>query len=105
MTQKLSIETAQVEIHVVRVGGHKMTLATFRQIPEVNYWEAKKTYKQLGWIKAPAPWPDNTESWEKETRLNPDGHWLLCVDPNGTLKKVPWPSWETPPGKQIYTAT
>ena len=30
---ELTIETAQVEIKVIRVGGHKMTLSVFHQIP------------------------------------------------------------------------
>jgi hypothetical protein len=36
---QLSIETAQVEIKIIRVGGHKMTASVFNQIPEENFAE------------------------------------------------------------------
>ncbi len=36
MQKDLTISTASVEIHVLRVDGHKMTKATFSQIPLVD---------------------------------------------------------------------
>lgn len=36
MQKDLTISTVSVEIHVLRVDGHKMTKATFNQIPELK---------------------------------------------------------------------
>jgi hypothetical protein len=53
MTSKnLEIKTATIDIHVVRVDGHKMTKATFRQIP-VTRLEAEEfppDNQILGWV-------------------------------------------------------
>jgi hypothetical protein len=106
MTKALSIETVQVEICVVRVDGHKMTIATFRQIPEVCYWQAKETHQPLGWVQAPAPWPEQSYVGKDVPPMNPQGHWILCVSPEGTLQKAPWPDLKkAPSGKQLYMAT
>lgn len=48
--QTLSIKTATIEIKVVRVDGHKMTKATFRQIPTDNEIVIEKDKQVLGWV-------------------------------------------------------
>ncbi|MDP3216674.1 MAG: hypothetical protein Q8S73_21365 [Deltaproteobacteria bacterium] len=66
MDKDLSIQTVSVEIKVVRVGGHKMTLSTFKQIPKIEYEAICEGRAQiLGWVKYPPAWP---KPW-----------WVLCV--------------------------
>ena len=106
MEKTLSIHTVSVEIRVVRVDGHKMTLATFRQIPEVDYSGAKYCgHKFLGWVQAAAPWPRGVFLEHDEKPLNAKGKWLLCIDENGTLNKAAWPELTDPPVPQLYMAT
>ena len=38
LAESLSIETLPVEIHVIRVGGHKMTMSVFSQIQYLPRW-------------------------------------------------------------------
>ena len=48
-THTLEIKTATIEIHVIRVDGHKMTKATFKQIPHDQ--ESNITFSSiLGWV-------------------------------------------------------
>ena len=74
MKKILEIKTVTVEIKVVRVDGHKMTKATFRQLQFIDpYRQNSKTTKELiinrvlGWVFD-------------------DGTWLLC-EINGALGK------------------
>lgn len=49
--RKLTIDTVNVEIRAVRVGGHKMTKAVFQQIEEENpmvLWEGRPLMGQTG---------------------------------------------------------
>ncbi len=50
--KELTIETAQVEIKVVRVGGHKMTLAVFNQIEKVSLATLLSEKNRLYWTNA-----------------------------------------------------
>jgi len=92
----LSIETLAVEIHVVRIGGHKMTISVFEQIPVCSFdrdvvgcgdyrtflenisshiavIRAKhtllKSYRVLGYVQR-------------------DEKWILLVDAKGVLRKA-----------------
>jgi hypothetical protein len=104
MEKALSIETVAVEIRVIRVDGHKMTLATFRQIPQRDFFDDEwDKYEWLGWIKAPTP----RESYSKdEGKYDPDGRWVLFGF-DGTLYRNIWSlRFENePPCGQIYMAT
>jgi len=48
-THTLEIKTATIEIHVIRVDGHKMTKATFRQIQTDDNSEINED-DILGWV-------------------------------------------------------
>lgn len=37
--KELSIKTMPVTIRVIRMGGHKMTISVFRQIPTITGWD------------------------------------------------------------------
>ena len=49
--KSLEIKTCAIEIHVVRVDGHKMTKATFDQIEESNTLYDIYSCKNLGYVR------------------------------------------------------
>jgi len=81
-TQNLSITTKTISIKVIQIDGHKMTKATFDQIPIQNKEKDIEDY-------------DNIEllGWVNDNRLNKknsiyDKFWVLYVDDlDNELKK------------------
>jgi hypothetical protein len=98
-SKELSIETVQVEIKVIRVGGHKMTAAVFEQIRDVRLFELLGLYDwhDLANLSSNARW-DKLERRKKNDqtavlgwvhrRFRECGNFLLWAE-YGELFKTP----------------
>ncbi len=86
--KRLSISTAVISVHVVKVDGHKMTKATFRQIPVVALDKWPGDMSCLGWVNE-----------------GKDHKWLLHSK-DGKLFRTNIARWETtyPDGSKVPTA-
>lgn len=104
--QNLTISTATITINVLKVDKHKMTKATFRQIPAEIRGLRETIYPGQGWLDVGK---GNLEPGESVLGWVDDGdRWLLCVD-NYKIKR-----FQLDPGgddldelgiEQLYIAT
>ncbi len=82
---QLKIKKANVSIHVVRVDNHKMTKATFRQIPIFRLAEKNKELDDFHIVH----FPDSVDilGW-----VNDNGKWLL-FQTDGELCRADIKGW------------
>lgn len=100
MEKDLSIQTEAVEIRVVKVGGQKMTLATFKQIPEFSFNDGDQV---LGWV-SPEFFPVVVIDNGRRFKID-DMCWLLFVG-DGVLSRDAFKVEDLPDRwQQIYIAT
>ena len=120
MKKTLEIKTATVEIKVVRVDGHKMTMTTFKQLPTLNILD---TYNDIFFKRV-----DDFDGYhELEIVQNSDLHrqmsfmdcvlgwvktnngiWILCVEDGVLGKEGVYCNYKTLITKtfdQLYIAT
>lgn len=94
--EELTIETLPVEIHVIRVGGHKMTASVFEQIPfwsfpcDVCGYGDYQTFCALieglvTEIRARSMLPN---SFKVLGYVQREHKWLVLTDPKGVLRKA-----------------
>lgn len=107
MDNALSIQTATVEIRVVKVGGNKMTLSTFKQIPIVDLCDVPDGVQVLGWVSPEISYPTFTDSFTKNN-LRMQGHFWILIILFDVLCKVAYSPKENgmlDTGPQLYIAT
>ena len=90
------VKTLSVGLRVIHVGKQKMTLSTFKQIPELPF-DRYNEFRgmSIGWVSSAA--------YANPTSANPH-HWMLIND-DGILYKMPLIYKCPDPKRQIYVAT
>jgi hypothetical protein len=84
-TKAATVTTAEVSVSTLSIGGRQMTLALYRQIPELDAFPPEgKPYRPLGWVRYTHP----KRLSGRPTMTVKHANWAVIVA-DGDLYKVP----------------